>query len=427
MNDRAMEDREIAFTISASSVKFGAGALLELGDDARSLGMGRVAFFTDRNVAATGPAETALGALRAAGIDVAVYDACRCEPTDRSFAEAAAFAGDGGFDGLVSLGGGSVIDTAKVANLLATHGANLDTYISAPIGEGRSVPDPLKPHIACPTTSGTGAEVTANAAFELTGLQLKTAVSSPHLRPSMAVVDPDTTDSLPSGVIAASGFDILTNAIESLVALPFTGRPRPPAPEARPTYQGANPYSEIGSAETLRLLGRYLVRAVTDAGDREARHGMMFAATYSRLASGNAGVHIPHSMSYSVAALNHTYVARGYEKAEPMIPHGIAVVVNAPAAFRFTAPASPGRHLEAAALLGGDGGDDAGEVLAATLVRMMRETGIPNGVGALGYTEADIPALVAGAYAQQRLLVLAPRPVSENDLAGIYRDAMRYW
>ena len=422
-------DREIAFTIESPAVKYGAGALTELGADAVALGMRRIAFLTDRHVAAIEPAEIALGALRDEGLEVEVYDRCRVEPTDQSFLAAAAFVRDGRFDGLVSFGGGSVIDTAKAANLCVTYPSDVIDYVLAPLGEGKPVPGPLMPHIACPTTSGTGAEVTANAAFQLVERGVKTAISSRFLRPTMAVVDPTTTDTLPPGVIAATGFDVLTNAIESLVARPFTSRPRPAAPQLRPGYQGANPYSEIGSRETIRMIGRDLVRAVTDPGDLEARHRMMFAATYSRLASGNGGVHIPHAMSYSVAGLNHTYVAAGYERVEPMVPHGMAVILNAPAAFRFTAPTSPERHRDAALLLGAeDSGDgDGGSLLADTLIAMMKRTGIPNGIAALGYGDADIPALVEGAYAQQRILVLAPSDVSEGDLVGLYGDAMRYW
>ena len=428
MNEAVGGEREIAFTIDASSVKFGAGVIAELGADAASLGLRRVAFVTDRTVAAIEPAARALESLSREGIDVAVYDETRVEPSDRSFMAAAGFIGDGAFDGIVSVGGGSVIDTAKVANLCATHGADLLAYAAAPLGEARPVPGPLLPHIACPTTAGTGAEVTANASFEIAGRQIKTGMSSRYLRPTRAVVDPEATRTLPAGVLASAGFDVLVNALESLTARPYTARPRPATPEARPTYQGINPYSEIGARETIRLIGRYLVRAVTDAADMEARHGMMFAATYSRLAAGNGGVHIPHAMSYSVAGLNHTHVAAGYESVAPMVPHGIAVVLNAPAAFRFTAAAVPERHVEAARLLGAEAdASDAGEVLAGRLAVMMKETGIPNGIAALGYGEPDIPALVEGAMAQQRLLVLAPCEVTESDLAALYREAMHYW
>jgi len=231
--------------------------------------------------------------------------------------------------------------------------------------------------------------------------------------------------------VAASGFDVLSHAVESYTARPFTSRPRPAHPSQRPPYQGSTPYNDIGSIAAIRLGGKFLVRAVRDASDKEARHQLMFASTLAGLAFGSAGVHVPHAMSYSVATLRHEFTASGYEERDPMVPHGIAVVINAPAAFRFTAPANPGRHLEAAAAMGADvsgaAPEDAGEILARAFISLMRETGLPSGIAALGYGEADVPALAEGAYAQQRPLVMAPRTVSKQDLENLYRDALRYW
>jgi len=422
---------ETVFSVSASPIKFGPGALRELGADAQTLGMKRVAVFVDEHVLASEPGEVALGALRAAGVDVAVYDHARCEPNSDSFEAAAAFARDGAVDGFVSLGGGSVMDTAKAANLLATHPDELIAYVNAPIGRAKPIPGPLKPHIACPTTCGTGSETTGIAIVDLKSVGLKTGIASPLLKPSLAIVDPTTTESLPGGVVAASGFDVLTHACESYTARPFTSRARPAHPSQRPPYQGSTPYNDIGSLAAIRLGGKFLVRAVRDAGDREARHQLMFASTLAGLAFGSAGVHIPHAMSYSVATLRHEYTAKGYEEREPMVPHGIAVVINAPAAFRFTGAANPARHLEAAAALGADVAgakpEEAGEILARAFIALMRETGLPSGIAALGYGEADIPALAEGAYAQQRPLVMAPRAVAKEDLEGIYRNALHYW
>lgn len=422
---------EVGFTVEAARMKFGSGMLAELGDDARALGMRRVALFTDPRVAATAPCAAGLASLKAAGLDVVVFDACRVEPTSASFLEAAAFAADGGFDGYVSIGGGSVIDTAKAANLYATHPAPLLTYVNKPLGEGQPVPGPVKPHIACPTTCGTGSETTGVAIFDHVEKQVKTGISSRHLRPTLAVVDPRTIDSLPPGAIAATGFDVLTHAIESHTARPYRTRPRPENSALRPPYQGANPWSDIGSLHAIRLGGEWLERAVNDPADAEARDALMFAATLAGLAFGNAGVHIPHAMSYSVAGMNHSFTATGYEAVDPMVPHGVSVVLNAPAAFRFTGPAAPAAHLRAAEALGADtrgaSPEYGGELLATRLIAMMRATGLPNGLSALGYTDADIPGLVTGAAAQQRLLTIAPRPVSDDDLRGLYRDAMRYW
>ncbi len=426
-----VEGRETAFSVAANAMKFGPGILAELGDDARALGLKRVALFVDEKVQDTESFALAMSALKKAGVDAVPYDEIKVEPTDRSFIAAADFARDGKFDGFVSLGGGSTIDTCKAANLYATHPDDFLAYVNLPFGQLKPVPGPLKPHIACPTTSGTGSECTANAVMDLVDQKVKTAISHRYLKPSLAVVDPNTTYSMPAGVVAATGFDVLTHAIESYTARPYTTRQPAPTPSARPAFQGANPYSDVGSLEAIRLGGKYLVAAVNEPDNREARDKLMFAATLAGMAFGNAGVHLPHAMSYSVAGLNHTWVGKGYENDNPMVPHGIAVVINAPAAFRFTAHAAPERHLEAAEALGADvrgaSPEDGGRILAARLIEMMKATGLPNGLYDLGYSEKDLPGLVKGGYAQPRLLVIAPRETSEADMEAMYRDAMRYW
>jgi len=422
------EGHESAFSVDISSIVFGPGVLKEAGEHARTLGMKRAALFTDKRVAALQHVADCLASLRAAGIDLAVYDDVKVEPTDESFRAAARFAAEGRFDGYVSVGGGSVIDTCKAANLYASHPAEFLDYVNAPIGAGRPVPGALKPHIACPTTCGTGSECTGIAVFDLVSKHVKTGIASKRLKPWLALVDPATTYSLPKNVVAASGFDVLSHALESYTALPYTMRAKA---AARPMSQGANPWSDVGCEAAMRRLGTYLVRAVNDASDREARDSLMFAATLAGIAFGNSGVHLPHGMSYSVAGLVRNFRPDGYPQHEPMVPHGMSVIVNAPSVFRFTAEACPERHLEGATWLGADARGaspgDAGEVLAGHLIKLMRSTGIPNGISGVGYGERDVDALSEGAFAQQRLLTNAPRKVGREHLPQLFRGAMRYW
>jgi alcohol dehydrogenase class IV len=421
---------ETILEIEAPRVKFGRGAIGEVGAEAAALGLRRVALFTDARLAALEFVERARQSLHAAGVDVAVFDAVRIEPTDASFRAAAAFAADARVDGYVSVGGGSVIDTAKAANLYATYPAPFERYVNAPLGEGAPVPGPLAPHIACPTTSGTGSECTGIAIFDFTLHAVKTGIASRRLRPVLGIVDPDATRTLPAAVVAASGFDVLAHALESFTAKPYTQRLRPAGPSARPLSQGANPYSDLACVEALRLLGLNLVDAVGDAHDDAARGAVMYAATLAGIGFGNAGVHVPHGMAYAVAGLVHDFRPAGYNADHAMVPHGMSVIVSAPAVARFTAPAAPERHRLAGALLGarGDVDDDAtGEALAAELTRLMRATGIPNGLHDLGYREADVPALVEGTFAQQRLLANAPRAVDREDLAQLFRAAFSNW
>ncbi len=425
------DGHEHVFAVDPSAIRFGQGALAEIGHDARELGLARVALFTDRGVAGLEAVATVSSALRAVDVDVTIYDEVRVEPTDQSFKQATRFAAEGRFDGFVSVGGGSVIDTCKAANLYSSHPAEFLTYVNAPIGDGQAVPGALKPHIACPTTSGTGSECTGMAIFDLLERHVKTGIASRALRPTLALIDPDVTATLPANVVAASGFDVLSHALESYTARPYTRRTAPQSPALRPMSQGANPWSDVGCVEALRRTGQYLVRAVRDAGDAQARHGMMYAATLAGIAFGNSGVHLPHGMAYSVAGLIRDYRPDGYPKEEAICPHGISVIVDAPSVVRFTAPASPARHLEATRLLGGDAADageeDAGEVLAGCIIQMMRDTDMPNGIAALGYGDGDVAALAQGAFAQQRLLANSPVAVSEEDLQALYRSASSYW
>ena len=425
------EDGEDTFTVNANTITFGKGCLREAGDLARSLGIGRIALFTDRQLAATPHVAAVKRSLADAGIDVALYDEVRIEPTDISFKAATDFAREGNFEGFISVGGGSVIDTTKAANLYSTHPADFLTYVNAPIGGDQQPPGSLKPHIACPTTSGTGSECTGIAVFDLLEMKAKTSIVSNCLRLSLALVDPSCTHTMPRNVIAASVFDVLSHALESYTARPFTMRPAPKRPSARPASQGANPWSDLGCREALNILGKYLVRAVTDDTDNEAREQLMWAATLAGIAFGNSGVHVPHGMSYSVAGLVRNFYPDGYPKDAPICPHGMSVIVNAPAVFRFTAPACADRHLAAARWLGsetrGASDGDAGEVLSERLIDLMKATDMPNGIGGVGYGAADIVPLTDGAFPQRRLLHNAPLEISKETLSGLFEGAMSYW
>ena len=423
---------DTAFTVDASRVTFGRGCIREVGERAKALGVTRVALFSDPVVSQLAIFDTAHRALSAAGIDVVQYTDVHVEPTDESFKRAAAFATEAKPDGYVSVGGGSVIDTAKAANLYASHPADFLEYVNAPVGAGTAVPGPLRPHIACPTTSGTGSEVTGIAIFDLLAMAAKTGIASPALRPTEALVDPDSTDTLPANVVACSGLDVLSHALESYTARPFHRRPAPSGPGLRPMSQGANPWSDLGSCEALRLLGQYLHRAVADADDRVAREQVMWAATLAGIAFGNAGVHIPHAMAYAVAGQVRSFHPGGYPGSEPLVPHGMAVILNAPAAFLATAGTDPARHLDAARHLGADVRDavpekDAGAVLSAHLIQIMRAVGMPNGLGEVGYTVDDVAALTEGAWPQQRLLNNAPVDVDKALLQATFLQAQRYW
>jgi len=422
---------ETAFEMATSSIRFGPGVTREIGMDLADMGVGNVMVLTDPQVAETPAMAAALESLDGEKVPYVVFDQVRVEPTDASFQEAIAFAESGRFDAFVAVGGGSTIDTAKVCNLYTTYPADFLDYVNAPIGRARPIPGPLKPLIAVPTTTGTGSETTGVAIFDLVEMHAKTGIAGLKLKPTLGLLDPENARTQPPMVIASTGLDVLTHAAESYTTLPFTERSKPARPNLRPAYQGANPISDTWSIQALRLTAEFLPRAVKDKSDVEALGMMSLAASYAGLGFGNAGLHLAHGMSYPVAGMVRDYRPEGYPADHAMVPHGMAVVLNAPAVFRFTAPGCPQRHLQVAEVLGADvtraRAEDAGRLLAECIIEFMQLLDIPNGLAAVGYGPDDIPALVQGTLPQRRVTQLSPVPAGEEELTRLFEDAMRYW
>ena len=420
---------ETVFTYGAPQLKFGRGAVDEIGFDLAQLGPRRVLVLTDPGVAATGSPQRVADAIARSGMEVAVYDGCRVEPTDDSLRAAVEAARAGGpWDAFVAVGGGSSIDTAKAVNLLTSCSGELMDYVNAPVGGGRAPDQPLKPLVAVPTTTGTGSESTTICVLDVLSLKVKTGISHPRLRPTLAIIDPELTMTQPTLVTASAGMDILCHALESYTAKPYTDFARK-EPEQRVPYCGSNPIADMWSERALSLLSSAFRNAVRDPGDEQARADMALAATFAGMGFGNAGVHIPHANAYPIAGRVKDFHPQGYPKDEPMVPHGMSVALTAPEAFRFTFAAAPGRHLRAAALLApkADVPTDEADHLPRVLTGLMRDIGIPNGVGGVGYDEGDVDGLVEGAMQQQRLLATAPREVTDEDLAGIFTRSIRNW
>ena len=423
---------DYAFEMSTSNLRYGPGVSREVGMDLVDLGVERVMVLTDSNLKEMSPVQKVLEAISDQKIDYALFDQVRVEPTDGSLKEAIAFAQTEPFDGFVAIGGGSTMDTAKVANLYSTYPPEgfLD-YVNKPIGKGLPVPGALKPLFAIPTTAGTGSETTGVAIFDLEEMHAKTGIAHRRLKPTLGMVDPENTMTLPRMVTACTGLDVLTHAVESYTAMPFNKRPLPERPLLRPAYQGSNVISDLWSLQAMRMTSEYLIRAFNDPEDEEARGMMMLAASFAGVGFGNAGVTLPHGMSYPVSGMVRDYRPEGYNVDHPIIPHGMAVVLNAPAAFRFTAPACPEKHLQAAEALGADIAgakpEDAGQILADRVIEIMQSLHIPNGLSAVGYTKDDIPNLVEGTLPQHRVIKLSPRPVGAEDLTQLFADAMLYW
>jgi hydroxyacid-oxoacid transhydrogenase len=426
-----MSQFDTAFQVSMSNLRFGAGATREIGMDLEDLGLKRTMLVIDPRLRDLHTGQVVLAALQSSRASFEIFDAVEVEPTDRSFHEAIDFAQRGNFDSFVAVGGGSTIDTAKAANLYSTWPADFLDYVNAPIGRGQPVPGPLKPLIAVPTTAGTGSETTGVAIFDFVERKAKTGIAHRYLKPLLAIVDPDNTRTQPPAVAAAAGLDVLSHALESYTAIPFDRRPRPERPSLRPAYQGTNPISDLWAIKALEMVAEFLPRAVADPSDNEARSQMSLAAAMAGIGFGNAGVHLPHGMSYPVAGMVRDFRPPGYATDHALIPHGMSVILHTPAVVRFTATACPERHLRAAAALGAEvkdaSADDAGEILAQRIIYFMKLLQMPSGLAAVGYREANIPALVQGTLPQHRVTKLSPRPAGEAELTELFRASLKIW
>ncbi len=421
---------ESIFTYAAPGLKFGRGASAEIGFDLLALvgaASGRILLVTDPGVGATGHPARIAAQLTTRGFDVTTFDRARVEPTDASLRDAIVFArGNGPWSGVVAIGGGSAIDTAKAVNLLVTNDGDLLDYVNAPIGAARVPTQPLLPLVAVPTTTGTGAESTTICVLDMLALKVKTGISHARLRPTLAVVDPDLTMSQPPLVTAACGMDVLSHALESYTARWYADF-EAKTPEQRVPYCGANPIADMWSEQAMRLLAGAFRTAVADGANETARDQMSLAATFAGLGFGNAGVHIPHANAYPIAGRVRHYRPEGYPQDEAIIPHGMAVALTAPAAFALTFEAAPERHLRAAELLGGPSGALGPDALPSVLRTLMRDIGLPNGLAEVGYLDGDVDDLVEGALKQQRLLATAPLDVTAEDLARVFRGSMEHW
>ncbi|KAF7732000.1 hypothetical protein EC973_007105 [Apophysomyces ossiformis] len=428
----AKESTDYAFEMAASNIRFGPGATSEIGMDIDNIKANKVAVYTDSTIAKLHPLKAVVESLEKHKVNYVLYEQVRIEPTDTSFKHAIEFARQQRPDAFIAVGGGSVMDTAKAANLYSAHPeAEFLDFVNAPIGKGLPVKHTLKPLIAVPTTAGTGSETTGTAVFDYEPLKTKTGIAHRALKPMLGIVDPLNTRTMPPEVHAASGLDVLCHALESYTALPYNLRsPRPSNPMMRPAYQGSNPISDVWSLHALKMVVEYLPRAVKDPEDTEAQTQMLLAATFAGIGFGNAGVHLCHGLSYPISGLNKRYKHPGYDVDHPIVPHGVSVALTAPAVFRFTSHSSPERHIEAAVAFGADrkrmqSKDVAGDLLAEKLTRFLHDLGMPNGLSALGYNESHIPALVEGTLPQQRITKLAPgREPAREHLAFILENAM---
>ncbi len=398
--------------------KFGLKAAREIGYDMKSLGGSRVLLVTDKGVAKAGLPNKVSSYLKEQGLDVEVWDGVEPEPSARSIEAGIEWAEDKGFDSFISVGGGSSIDSVKVINLILSRGGKILDYVAPPTGRGNPVPAPLKPHIAVPTTAGTGSETSPASVISLPEKMIKVGISHAYCRPDLAIVDPLLHVGMPSKVTADSGMDALAHAIESYVTRRFDRKPRPKTPLERPVYGGGTPVTDIFAEKAVELIGRYLRRAVCNGNDIEARSGMALAATLAGIAFTNAGLTAVHAMAYPVGGQFHT-------------SHGETNAVLLPAVMGFLLPAAPKKFARIAELMGesveGLSLYEAARKSVDAIVDLMKDINSPNGLSVFGVKEEDLPGIAEDTLKIKRLLAGNPRPVTKEDLENLFRKALKYW
>lgn len=416
------------FTISIPQVvKFGFGVSREAGYEAKRLGIRKAVLVVGERLVDTKLAEEVKGSLEEAGVKVKVVTKVKIEPDDEALVEAFKEIEHDDADGFVALGGGSTIDTAKVLDLLHTYPRPLEDYINRPIGKGMIPPGPIKPLIAIPTTAGTGSESTSVAVLDVKKLKVKTGISNPYIRPTVALVDPLATITLPPMVTASSGLDVLNHAMESFTAHPYTSKPAIEDPSKRPVYSGATPLGDMLAIKAIMLTEKYLRRAYADPYDLEARYYMSFAASIAGIGFGHVGVHVPHAMGYPIAGMVRNYYPEDYEFGYPIAPHGIATAIPAGYAFKYLAPFNQAKFSYTAKILTGQEYTDpreAGEALFEYYMKLLETFRIPTNLKELGFNKKDLEDLVGGTMKQQRLLSISPKRIAKRDLEAIFKEAL---
>jgi alcohol dehydrogenase class IV len=369
------------------SLIFGAGSIARLGERAaRHLGS-RVLVVTDRGLLAAGLLDQALASLAEAGVSVEIFADVTADPPEAAVLAAAEAAR--GCSGVVGFGGGSPMDVAKLAALLARSGERLASVYGVGLAKG-----PRLPLILAPTTAGTGSEVTP-IAIVTTGEAEKKGVVSQLLLPDLAILDPDLTLGLPAPVTAATGIDAMVHAIEAFAS-------------ASPNN---NPVSRALAREALALLGANIERAVADGADREARAGMLLGSMLAGQAFANSPVAAVHALAYPIGGVFH-------------VPHGLSNALVLTEVLRFNAVAAVEAYGELARIivpdLAGLPDDVAAEAFPDAMASLSLRLGLPARLRDVGIPREALGRLADDAIKQTRLLVNNPRPLARADAEAIY-------
>ena len=393
---------------SAGRVVFGWGAIARLGHLSQRMGTGHALIVTDGGLAARGAVDRVRQSLESSGVRVSGFDGGEPEPSLDAAAAAVACAREVQPDAVVGLGGGSNMDLAKITANLFSHGGQPQDYFGFD-----QIPGPTLPLIAVPTTAGTGSEVSHAAVLTDTASEMKFSTLSPHLRPQLAVVDPELTISCPAVATADSGIDALTHAIEAYTAIDF-GELDIPIDQDVP-YSGRSPLSDCLAERAIRLIGQHLVTAVHEPQNLDARTGMALAATLAGLAFSNCGIAVVHALEYPLGGTLHC-------------SHGAGNGLLLPYVMRYNLPVRTAALAQVASLLGvdTDGMDQrqAAEESIVCVERLRQQIGIPERIRDIGGREEQLPEFASKSFAIERLMLLNPRRPTESELLDILKSAL---
>ncbi|KUK14305.1 MAG: iron-containing alcohol dehydrogenase [Synergistetes bacterium] len=376
---------------TAGKVIFGARTLRKLPDELKNFPPGKVLIVTDENLSKTEIVEHVIREIEISGREHILYDGVTPEPRVEQADRAGELAKECAL--VIGVGGGSSIDVAKGASVVASHGGKARDYIGV-----NKVPRRGIPIVAIPTTAGTGSEVTPTAVF-LFDERKKGGINSPHIIPDLAILDPELTVTLPPSLTASTGMDALTHALESYVA------------------RSSNSMSEMFSLEALKLISQNIRIAYAVPDNIEAREGMLFGSFLAGIALAHAGVGACHSMSYPLGAFYG-------------IGHGLANSVLIPHVSLYNAIAVPHKYALVASILGEKAENlslrDAAFSVYDALLKLLYDLNLPVSLADLGVPEEDLPRLAASALEVERPLANNPRRIGYEEIYNIYREVYNF-
>ncbi len=369
---------------------FGCGSLAKLGGEAASFGR-KALLVLDPALSAAGMEEKITAAVSSAGVAFTLFQDFVQEPEPVQADAAAALARETGCDLVIGVGGGSAMDLAKAAAVLATNEGKAKDYVGVEL-----VPKAGLPMIMVPTTAGTGSEVTWTAVFTRRAEKAKGGINSPYLYPDLALLDPELTVSVPPEVTASTGMDALCHAIESYTSVK------------------ANPMSDMVALQAIGLISEYLPIAVADGRNMEARENMMMGSLLAGLGLANAGVTAVHALSYPLGAIYG-------------VPHGLANALLLPHVMAFNCLGSPDKFVDVAEVMGEDVSGlcmrDAAKLAANAVMDLMEDVNLTQGLSFLDIPEDAIPELAEKGLALARVMENNPRLMTKEDAIAIYEAA----